>query len=124
MPTAVVAEDHDEMRVLIAQALRGAGYDVVEVHHGLGLATAVSEAGAVPQLIVTDVRMPWASGLAVLDALDRRGGARVPAIVVTAFPDAELRERVAKRPRTYLLEKPFELDALKRLAASILAVSA
>jgi CheY-like chemotaxis protein len=118
-PLAIVAEDHDEMRALIARAVERAGYDVIVAPNGLALATAVIARESPPDLIVCDVRMPWAGGLAVLDALDRRQSLRVPAIVVTAFPDESLRARIAARPSTQLLEKPFELAALTNAAAAL-----
>jgi CheY-like chemotaxis protein len=118
-PVAIVAEDHDEMRVLIAEAVQRAGYRVVVAANGLALATEVIACEAPPDLIVCDVRMPWAGGLAVLDALDRRLSLRVPAIVVTAFPDDALRARIAARPSTHLLEKPFDLTALTNVAAAL-----
>jgi CheY-like chemotaxis protein len=117
-PVAIVAEDHDEMRALIAKAVERAGYDVIAAANGLALATEVIARDAPPDLIVCDVRMPWAGGLAVLDALDRRRSDRVPAIVVTAFPDESLRARIAARPSTHLLEKPFDLAALTNVAAA------
>jgi CheY-like chemotaxis protein len=119
LPFAIVAEDHDDMRALMAAAVREAGYQVVEAPNGLALAMALRDEHANVDLIVCDARMPWAGGLAVLDALDRGPPPHVPAIVVTAFPDEAMRAQVQSRPSTWLLEKPFELSALRALAGRL-----
>jgi CheY-like chemotaxis protein len=119
LPLAIVAEDHDDMRALIAAVVRGEGYHVVEAANGLALAMAVRDESVRVDLIVCDARMPWASGLTVLEALDRSDRPRVPAIVVTAFPDDAMRGRVRMRPSTWLLEKPFELKQMRELARAL-----
>lgn len=56
--------------------------------------------------------MPGYTGLAVLEAL--RNVAGPPVILMTAFPDRDVRRRAAKLG-VVLLEKPFDLSALLRL---------
>jgi DNA-binding response OmpR family regulator len=69
-------------------------------------------------LIVTDLRMPGASGLDAIDQLRRAGGI-TPVIAVTAFPHDSTRNR-AQRLEILLLAKPFDLDTLRGAVAAIL----
>lgn len=78
-----------------------------------------------PGCIVADVRMPGASGVDLLEILEKRG-ARIPVIIVTAFADTPLTVRAMKGGAVTFLEKPcghHELwdairEALARDAAS------
>lgn len=112
----VVAEDDPEMRQLVVRALRK-DHEVEEVADGAALLSRLGR-GPSPALVITDLRMPWLDGL---EALRRVGPRRwVPAILVTAFPDAATRER-AKAGDVELLPKPFDLDDLRTLARRLLA---
>lgn len=114
-PRVLLAEDDPEMRALMAWALRADGYEVHEVGDGDALLQALGtvEAGEEgPDLVVTDVQMPGASGLEVLERL-RRSRARLPVLLVTAFGDWETHAR-AERLGAEVLDKPIELDDLRK----------
>jgi CheY-like chemotaxis protein len=64
----------------------------------------------VPDLIVTDVRLPGYSGIQILELLRQRGCA-IPAIVMSGFSAAELRTRAEELGIVALFEKPFGLGA-------------
>ncbi|MET0792566.1 MAG: response regulator [Polyangiaceae bacterium] len=108
----LVAEDEPAMREVLETVLRECGYQVASVSTGTELDEALTQRRSTPfDLIVSDVRMPGASGLDVIDRL-RESGDATPAVIVTAFPQAEIRER-ARGLEVRLLPKPFELDALR-----------
>ena len=113
----LVAEDDAAMRDLLLLVLRERGYTVDCVSSGSQMMHVLSERhpdGSLAEpfdLIVTDVRMPGASGLDAIDQLRRAGGV-TPVIAVTAFPHDATRNR-AQRLEIQLLAKPFELDALR-----------
>jgi len=113
----LVAEDDAAMRDLLLLVLRERGYAVDCVSSGSQMMRVLSERradGSLAEpfdLIVTDVRMPGASGLDAIDQL-RRAGGMTPVIAVTAFPHDATRNR-AHRLEIQLLAKPFDLDALR-----------
>lgn len=111
----VLAEDDDEMRSLVAHALRAAGAAVEEVASGgdlLARMLSALDAGAtMPDVVVSDVRMPGTSGLEVLRELRRRG-CEVPVVLLTGFGDADLHEEVRAFGHARLFDKPFDLDDL------------
>jgi DNA-binding response OmpR family regulator len=115
-----LAEDDPDMRGLIADALRKDGHAVLEFENGAALQRAMQETSERQlDLVVSDVRMPLVSGLAVLRSA-REAGSRVPFILMTAFGDAALR-REAVALRAVLLNKPFKLDEIRTTADALLA---
>jgi CheY-like chemotaxis protein len=120
----LLAEDDDEMRCVLADALRRDGYDVVELADGEGFLEMAARLGVgadrdLVDLIVSDVRMPVCGGLEVLSAL-RNACCHVPVILMTAFGD-EATRRHAARLSAVLFDKPFDLDDLRTAARSLLA---
>jgi CheY-like chemotaxis protein len=109
----LIAEDDPAMRDLLALVLRERGYQVVTVSTGSELKSSLSEADPEGQfdLIVTDVEMPDGSGLDVVDQL-RQSGDTTPALIVTAFPRDDIRQR-ARDLDLRLLAKPFALDTFR-----------
>jgi CheY-like chemotaxis protein len=122
----VVAEDDDDLRELLVGALASPELRVVELEDGGELRDYVAfleRHGAPPRLpdvIVTDLRMPGASGLDVI-AWARTLGVRCPVIVLTAFPDASVHARAAGLGGVTVLEKPIELAALRLAVGQVLA---
>jgi DNA-binding response OmpR family regulator len=111
-PRILVADDDDEMRALLAQALRANGYEVGEYSDGLHLVARVASAHAGPfDAIVSDIRMPGASGLTILEGLATCQGAP-PVILITAFGDRETHEHARQLGAAALLDKPFDVEEL------------
>jgi DNA-binding response OmpR family regulator len=121
-PRIVVAEDDEEMRRLIAAALRKDGFDVTEVSDGMRLLVHVIGRDGDPEraydLIISDLRMPATSGLQVLRGL-RNSGFTIPFILCTAFGD-ELTRKDAENLSAIYFDKPFELDELRNTVRHML----
>lgn len=108
----IVAEDDPMMRDLIACALRCDGFEVLEAANGDALELLASEiaCGALEvSLVVSDIRMPGSSGLAVLQLL-QRSSRPPPIVLITAFGDPETEAAALSLGATGVLDKPFELD--------------
>jgi DNA-binding response OmpR family regulator len=106
----LLAEDDAEFRSLLALVLAGDGYAVEQVADGTAFSVRVREQ-ADCDLIITDVRMPGASGLDVVSRL-RRGGSQIPVIVLTALRDESTQQHALLLGAT-LFHKPFDLDDLR-----------
>jgi CheY-like chemotaxis protein len=108
-PRILLAEDDSEMRALVSDDLRRAGYGVVECAHGAALLrkleAASDEEGLGVDLVIADLRMPEVTGLEVLERL-RGADPFTPFILVTAFGSEEI-ARAAHRLGAILLDKPF-----------------
>jgi len=117
----VVAEDDFEMRRLVSECLRKAGYEVHEVMDGPALLRYVESSLMIrsrTDLVVTDVRMPGYSGLEIVTCL-REAGVHVPVVIMTAFGNLEVQQRAEQLGAT-LLDKPFKLDELKTVVERLL----
>jgi two-component system response regulator QseB len=72
-------------------------------------------------LVVTDISMPWMTGVRAMHAA-RTTGLGTPVIVMTALRDPSIPARVAALGRNAaLLPKPFNLADLESLASRLLA---
>jgi DNA-binding NtrC family response regulator len=116
-PLVLVVDDDEAVRWVVAQGLEALGYDALAV---AGAEEAILLLGD-PRIavVLTDIRMPGASGIVLLDAVRLRRG-DLPAIAMTG--DATPAERTAVRSRgASLLEKPFALSELDAAVAAALA---
>jgi len=120
----LVAEDDREMRVLVADALRRDGYQVTEAESGSQLAEILGtdllggHEGSPIDLIISDIRMPGFSGLAVLRHL-RRADWAMPFILITAYGDDETHQEARRLGAAAVFDKPFDVDDLRTLVLNI-----
>jgi two-component system, response regulator, stage 0 sporulation protein F len=121
-PRILVAEDDQELRSLLADDLRNAGYEVLEVADGGRLLEQVASARANPDatisLVISDIRMPVFSGFEVVQRL-RNSLWAGPVILTTAFGDDETRTRAAGLG-AILFDKPFTLQDMRTAVANLL----
>lgn len=121
----VVADDDDEMRSLLAGMFRADGFTVSEAKDGQELLsmlvakTAPDGTPIAPDLVVTDVQMPGATGIRVLSHV-RRAHPTVPVILITAFGSAELHAQAKRLGAATVLDKPFDVNELRKLVQRIL----
>lgn len=117
----LIVDDDAEMRSWLRLGLERLGAIVYEAASGWECLARLSDDGPF-DLVVTDMRMPMPSGLSVL-ASARSLGIMTPFILITAFSDEALRERVALFASATLVDKPFELDDLVTQALALLRAS-
>ena len=116
--TILLVEDDPDMRRMLAATLRRDGHFVIEAANGEAafdwLAPGVLEDDLerIPDLVVSDVRLPHYSGLEILEGL-QVSRPRIPVILITAFPDQETHDLAARLGAQCVLEKPFELSQLR-----------
>jgi len=125
----LVAEDDDDLRMLMGAILRLDGHAVTEVRTGNELLSTLATPDGMNagpdggfQLVVTDVRMPGFSGLDVVERM-RNCGCLTPVIAVTSFPDPGL-HRLADRLEALLVPKPFSLEAFTQAVRFFLELQA
>lgn len=102
--SVLLAEDDSDIRDVLAEVLRGEGYDVLEAANGLeALKLAVQTP---PDIVVTDLMMPMMDGRALIRELKSRAWlSSVPIVVITAY-----RSRAEGLAADRTLPKPFDLD--------------
>ena len=113
-----VADDNGDMRALLEQALARDGYEVVGFCDGTALVDYLGDAlrphseTAVPDIIVSDIRMPGFSGMDILAAL-RRADVTVPVILITGFGNEEMDAEARRLGAVGFIKKPFDVDDLR-----------
>ena len=116
--SVLLVEDDTQMRRMLAAALRRDGHFVIEATNGdealewLAPGVLEGELERVPDLVVSDIRLPYFSGLEILEGL-HVASRRIPVILITGFPDQETHDRAAALGAECVLEKPFDLAQLR-----------
>lgn len=72
-----------------------------------------------PDLLLIDMKLPDQSGLQVLKA-SRKRSPRTKTIVITGYVDQEVMDEAERLGRDTFLQKPFDLQTLKREIDSLL----
>ncbi len=106
---AVIADDDEDMRCLVREAL--SSFTVHEAATGVELLEQVALAREL-HLIVTDIDMGWFDGIQAVASV-RSAGVSVPIIVITGSSEPGPLARVAQVPNAMLLRKPFSLAELR-----------
>jgi two-component system OmpR family response regulator len=116
----LVADDDPVLLETVAESLEHLGADVVRARSGAELIEQIGERGPF-DLVVTDIAMPWMSGLQAMHSA-RTAGLGTPVIVMTALKDERVASQVSTLGRdTVLLRKPFALADLDAAAELLLA---
>lgn len=111
------------MRRVLCDRLEIEGYRVIAIEDGKTLAQCLRTGRCHDQavafdLVISDIRMPGESGLAVLEDLRHRDWA-TPVILITAFGDHETHEESRRVGANVILDKPFELDHLLNIVKRV-----
>jgi len=102
-----VVDDDQSVRWVLEKALRQVGFRTRSFERAEPLLAAIEDGE--PDVLVTDVRMPGMSGLALLDRLRRRFE-RLPIIVITAHSDLDNAVAAYRGGAFEYLPKPFDID--------------
>lgn len=112
--------DNDEMnRRLLRLVLEHEGYHCVEAENGAtGLSLLASQQHF--DVVILDHAMPGMTGIDVLDKLQHTEQRQPPPIImVTGWLHPELREKARQFGAFAILEKPYDLGALRSLIAGV-----
>ena len=110
--TVLVVDDEPLIRWCIAETLSAAGFGITEAQDGASALRALADMPE-PDVILLDLRLPDSSDLGLLKKI-RSVAPAAAVIIMTAFGTPELVAE-AKAMGASVLNKPFELDELKRL---------
>lgn len=115
--TALIVEDDQRIRELLAYALSNEGYSALRAQDGWRAIQLLDELilpSNVPCVILLDMMLPRVSGLGVLEHL-REQGAKLPVVAMSASPMHLAAAQAAGTNAT--LAKPFDLDDLLKVVA-------
>lgn len=102
-----VVDDDESVRWVLTRALEQAGMSPRGFERADALLAALKDDS--PDVLVTDIRMPDMSGLALMERLQRERH-RFPVIVVTAYSDLDSAVSAYRGGAFEYLPKPFDID--------------
>lgn len=113
----LVADDEDNVRVMLRLVLGSEGYDVLEASDGQeAVDVAIREH---PDVILMDVRMPRMDGMAAMTAI-RKHRIHSAVILMTAFAAVESAVEGMKNGAYDYIIKPFDIDEVKILLGRLM----
>ena len=113
---AVLAEDEEILRVILAEALECAGFEVHQADNGVN-ALAIIQTRPTTDLLVSDIKMPGMNGFQLAEAgLKCQPGMKV--ILMTGHTPEETPPSL-RRYGFKVMQKPFDLDQLSTLARTL-----
>lgn len=119
----LVVDDESHILHVLSLKLQNAGYEVITAsdgEEGLHVATAES-----PDLVITDLQMPYMSGIDLCRALAERPATRLmPVIILTARGYALSEEDLATGNVKEVVSKPFSPRLLIQMVQSLLDATA
>ncbi len=115
----LVAEDEAMLRKTIEMKLKKEGYEVVVTTDGRQAIEELEQAN--PDVIVTDIMMPYASGLEVINFVRQKLNRKTPIIILSAMEQEKVVMEAFELGADDYITKPFSLNELairvKRLIA-------
>ena len=116
--TIWIVEDDDDHRLGLCDLLDAAGHAPRGFAEALA-ALAALDAGEVPQVILSDLRMPGLDGMGLLRALRERG-CPAPLVMLTGHGDVGQAVQAMQLGAQDFLEKPYDADHLLSVVARCL----
>ena len=102
-----VVDDDQSVRWVLEKALRQAGMETRSFERAEHVLEAIEHAR--PDVLITDIRMPGMSGIALLERL-HHASPNLPIIVITAHSDLENAVAAYQGGAFEYLPKPFDID--------------
>ncbi len=115
----LVVDDDPGLLLAVSDTLRAEGYDVTTARRGAEAMISVAE--RLPDLIISDIRMPGMNGYQLVQNLRSNARTRlVPIVFLTAKDGSEDRVTGFRTGVDAYVTKPFEPDELVAIVAGIL----
>ena len=106
----VLIDDEEDIRDVMSIALADAGYEVATAENGIAGLKRCQE--VLPQIVITDIRMPGMDGLQVLAEIKKKFS-DIEVIVATAYGEMELAIRALQLDASDFINKPINDEELQ-----------
>ncbi len=109
-----VVDDDVALRTILQDSLSDMGYDVITFGNGKIAwknLEKINHINELPNVILTDIRMPMMDGLALSEKIRTQFG-NIPVIVMTAHSDVQSAVDSYQTGAFDYLPKPFDLDEM------------
>jgi len=117
----LVAEDEPMLLKTIELKLKKEGYEVITTHDGREAIAKIEELS--PDLVISDIMMPYASGLEITALVKQKLDKQIPIIILSAMEQEKVVMEAFELGADDYITKPFSLNELsirvKRLMARL-----
>ena len=112
MPSILIVDDDQGQRTVLQTILKREGYTIETAENGLVALEKIED--NLFDVVVSDMRMAQMSGRELLHEIKRRDP-DLPVLIVTAYAEVnDAVDLVAREGAFYYLQKPVQIDALKK----------
>jgi DNA-binding NtrC family response regulator len=118
MKRVLVVDDEANICDVLKMLLEEDGYEVETARNGRN-AIECLEKSAVPDLVISDLKMPEKDGMALLDYV-KKSHPDMPLVMITAYGSIENAVEAMKRGARDFITKPFNKDVIRHVVHSIL----
>jgi len=117
----LVAEDEPMLLKTIELKLKKEGYEVIATADGREAIERIEK--DVPDMVVTDIMMPYASGLEIINFIRQKMNRKTPIIILSAMEQEKVVMEAFELGADDYITKPFSLNELairvKRLGSRL-----
>lgn len=106
----LVAEDEPMLLKTIELKLKKEGYDVITTQDGREAIAKIEEFS--PDLVISDIMMPYASGLEITALLKKNSDKQIPIIILSAMEQEKVVMEAFELGADDYITKPFSLNEL------------
>jgi two-component system, chemotaxis family, chemotaxis protein CheY len=115
----LIVDDSQTVRLQVAKALSGAGYEVLEAIDGVD---GQDKIDATVDMVICDVNMPRMNGLEMLETIKRDGkNLNLPCLMLTTECQPQLIDRAKKAGAKGWIIKPFKAELLVAAVTKLVA---
>ena len=118
----LVAEDEPMLLKTIELKLKKEGYEVITTHDGREAIAKIEEQS--PDLVISDIMMPYASGLEITALLKQKMEKPIPIIILSAMEQEKVVMEAFELGADDYITKPFSLNELSIRVKRLMARSA
>lgn len=106
----LIAEDEPIMRKTLEMRLKKDGHEVIVAADGREALQQLALSD--PDLVITDIMMPYASGLEIVGAVKQEGKRRIPVIILSAMGQENVVVEAFSLGADDFMTKPFSPNEL------------
>jgi len=106
----LVAEDEPMLLKTIELKLKKEGYEVITTSDGREAAAKIQEVD--PDLVITDIMMPYVSGLEIVALIRKNNNKRIPIIMLSSMEQEKVVMEAFELGADDYITKPFSLNEL------------
>jgi len=121
-PVVLVADDEEDIKVVLRMFLEAVGYEVVTAFDGLDALEQIKSAK--PDVVLMDIMMPVIDGIEVVRQMKATPGIRdIPVVMLTAAAQSDMVERAIQAGAADYIVKPFEPETVQRAIEKVLGTA-